>query len=110
MTKMSETTNENVHTHNSAVLSLFSLAGKVAIVTGAGAGIGLAVAEAFAEAGAKAVVIWYHSNIEGPEKARAISDKYGTLCMIFFFFLFLSAVDGGDLFRNAVLLLFEDCG
>lgn len=40
-----------------SVLSLFSLKGKTAIVSGSGAGIGYAVVQAFAEAGAN-VAIW----------------------------------------------------
>lgn len=61
------------------VLSLFSLKGKTAIVSGAGAGIGLAVAQALAEAGAN-VAIWYHSNKEALDRAREIEDEYGVKC------------------------------
>ncbi|HOW93300.1 MAG TPA: SDR family NAD(P)-dependent oxidoreductase, partial [Mycolicibacterium fallax] len=39
-----------------SVLDLFSLDGKVAIVTGASAGLGVAFAQAFAEAGADVVL------------------------------------------------------
>lgn len=66
------------------VLPLFSLKGKTAIVSGAGAGIGLAVADAFAEAGAN-VVIWYNSNTKAIERAQAIAEKWGVICMFFFF-------------------------
>ena len=38
------------------ILEQFSLAGKIAVVTGAGRGIGFAIAKAFAEAGAKIVI------------------------------------------------------
>ena len=62
-----------------SVLSLFSLKGKTAIVTGAGAGIGLSVAHAFAEAGAN-VAIWYNSNKKAIEKAAEIENKYGVIC------------------------------
>ena len=59
-----------------AVLPLFSLKGRTAIVSGAGAGIGLAVADALAEAGAN-VVIWYNSNKRAVERAEAIGKKWG---------------------------------
>jgi len=59
-----------------AVLPLFSLKGRTAIVSGAGAGIGLAVTDAFAEAGAN-VVIWYNSNKNAVERAEAIGKKWG---------------------------------
>ncbi|KAL8704539.1 MAG: hypothetical protein Q9201_002313 [Fulgogasparrea decipioides] len=61
------------------VLSLLSLKGKTAIVTGAGAGIGLGVAQGFAEAGAN-VAIWYHSNKEAITRAEEIEKKYGVKC------------------------------
>lgn len=57
-------------------MSMFSLAGKTAIVTGAGAGIGLAVAQGLAEAGAN-VAMWYRSNKNCPEKAAEIAARYG---------------------------------
>lgn len=74
------------HHHNTTapsetkVLSLFSLKGKTAIVSGAGAGIGLAVAQALAEAGAN-VAIWYHGNKEAIDRAREIEEEYGVKCM-----------------------------
>ena len=46
-----------------------TLAGKVAIITGAGVGIGVGVAEALAEAGA-AVVISYNSSATGRRSWR----------------------------------------
>lgn len=62
------------------MLSLFSLKGKTAIVSGAGAGIGLGVAQALAEAGAN-VAIWYHSNKGAIARAREIEEDYGVKCM-----------------------------
>ena len=61
------------------VLPLFSLAGRTAIVSGAGAGIGLAVAHALAEAGAN-VAIWYNSNKEALTKASEIEQTYKVKC------------------------------
>ncbi|CDO95168.1 unnamed protein product [Kluyveromyces dobzhanskii CBS 2104] len=57
------------------VLDLFSLKGKVAVVTGASSGIGYAVAEAFAQAGAS-LAVWYNSNAELVEKAKKLAAKY----------------------------------
>jgi sorbose reductase len=61
------------------VLPLFSLAGRTAIVSGAGAGIGLAVAHALAEAGAN-VAIWYNSNKKAIAEADNIEKVYGVKC------------------------------
>lgn len=66
-------------THN-GLLSLFSLKGKTAIVTGTGAGIGLAVAQGYAEAGAN-IALWYHTNQKAVERAAEIEKKYGVKCM-----------------------------
>ncbi|CAL5871411.1 uncharacterized protein PFLUO_LOCUS5661 [Penicillium psychrofluorescens] len=59
-----------------SLMSMFSLKGKTAIVTGAGAGIGLAVAQGLAEAGAN-VAMWYNSNTKCTERAAEIASKYG---------------------------------
>lgn len=60
----------------SGLLSLFSLKGKTAIISGAGAGIGLAVAHGLAEAGAN-VALWYNTNDKCHERAAEIAAKYG---------------------------------
>ncbi|KAJ3488401.1 hypothetical protein NLG97_g6202 [Lecanicillium saksenae] len=60
---------------DTGVMSLFSLTGKTAVISGAGAGIGLAVAKAFAEAGCN-VAIWYNSNESAHERAAGIQDTY----------------------------------
>ena len=61
------------------VLPMFSLAGKTAIVTGAGAGIGLAVAQALAEAGAR-VAFLYHTNPAAVARAAEAAAQYGVQC------------------------------
>lgn len=57
------------------ILSLFSLKGKTASITGSSGGIGWCVAEGFAQAGAD-VIIWYNSH-PADEKATYLSEKYG---------------------------------
>ncbi|RFU81393.1 sorbitol utilization sou2 [Trichoderma arundinaceum] len=71
--------NNTVPPAENGVMSLFSLAGKTAIISGAGGGIGLAIAKAFAEAGAN-VAIWYHTNDEALEKAATIEKAYNIKC------------------------------
>ena len=60
-------------------MQLFSLAGKTAIISGAGQGIGLTVAKTFAEAGAN-VAIWYHSNSMAIEEADNIEKVFKVKC------------------------------
>lgn len=55
-------------------LDLFSLKGKVAVISGSSTGIGFAVAEAYAQAGGN-VAIWYNSH-SSEEKASALAEKY----------------------------------
>lgn len=64
---------------DNGVMSLFSLKGKTAIISGAGGGIGFAVAKAFAEAGAN-VAIWYNTNDEAIEKAAGVERAYKVKC------------------------------
>ena len=56
------------------ILDQFSLAGKVAIVTGASTGLGQGISLAYAEAGAKVVGDDY---VEMPETQKAIEEKGG---------------------------------
>lgn len=64
----------NEHT---AVLDLFSLKGKVAVVTGGGRGIGLQIARAYAEAGADVAII-YRTTEDAVERAKEIQTANGT--------------------------------
>lgn len=64
---------------DNGVMSLFSLKGKTAIISGAGGGIGLAAAKAFAEAGAN-VAIWYNTNQEAIERAAGIEKAFNIKC------------------------------
>lgn len=68
--------NNTVAPEHPSLMSMFSLKGKTAIVSGAGAGIGLAVAQGLAEAGAN-VALWYNSNSKAIERAAEIAEKYG---------------------------------
>ncbi|KAJ5104436.1 hypothetical protein NUU61_001783 [Penicillium alfredii] len=59
-----------------SLMSMFSLKGKTAIVSGAAAGIGLHVAQGLAEAGAN-VALWWGSNSSCIERAAEIASQYG---------------------------------
>ncbi|KIN08589.1 hypothetical protein OIDMADRAFT_153063 [Oidiodendron maius Zn] len=63
----------------SELLSLFSLKGKTAIVSGGTGGIGLAIVEILADAGAN-VAILYHRNKDAIESARTIEQRYRVKC------------------------------
>ncbi|KAF7540945.1 hypothetical protein G7Z17_g12062 [Cylindrodendrum hubeiense] len=56
-----------------SILKRFSLAGKTAIITGAGAGIGYAVAQAYAELGC-------NLSLKTPERAEALAKQYNVQC------------------------------
>lgn len=68
--------NNTVAPEHPSMMSMFSMKGKTAIVSGAGAGIGLAVVHALAEAGAN-IALWYNSNPNCEERAAEIAQKYG---------------------------------
>ncbi|PVH76947.1 gluconate 5-dehydrogenase [Cadophora sp. DSE1049] len=60
----------------SPVLSLFSLAGKVCVVTGAARGIGLEVARGMAEAGADVAIV-YCTSVQAPDIAHKVARETG---------------------------------
>ncbi|KAK7429636.1 Sorbose reductase sou1 [Neonectria magnoliae] len=62
-----------------SILKRFSLAGKTAIITGAGAGIGYAVAAAYAEMGCN-LALWYFNNTKAPERAEGLAKQYNIQC------------------------------
>lgn len=68
--------NNTVAPEHPSLMSMFSLKGKTAIVTGAAAGIGFAVAQGLAEAGAN-VALWYNTNTKAIERAAEIAQQYG---------------------------------
>jgi sorbose reductase len=70
---------EKVASPPSGIPSLFSLAGRTAIVSGAAAGLGLAIAEILAEAGAN-VAILYYSNKAAIESAKTVQKRYKVKC------------------------------
>ncbi|KAH8699971.1 hypothetical protein BGZ61DRAFT_240812 [Ilyonectria robusta] len=62
-----------------SILKRFSLAGKTAIITGAGAGIGYAVAQAYAELGCN-LALFYFTNTKTPERAEGLAKQYSIQC------------------------------
>jgi glucose 1-dehydrogenase/3-oxoacyl-[acyl-carrier protein] reductase len=63
------------------VLTGDALAGKVAVVTGAGTGIGVGICQSLADAGA-AVVVSYHSNADGGERTAATVRERGARALL----------------------------
>ncbi|KAM6484897.1 hypothetical protein HDV62DRAFT_379221 [Trichoderma sp. SZMC 28011] len=61
------------------ILKRLSLAGKTAIISGAGGGIGYAVAKAYAELGCN-IAIWYNSNKQAVDNAEVIERDYKVKC------------------------------
>lgn len=64
-----------------SILKRFSLAGKTAIITGAGAGIGYAVAQAYAELGCN-LALFYFTNTKTPERAEGLAKQYSVQCKL----------------------------
>lgn len=56
---------------------MFSLAGRVALITGAASGIGAATAQVFAEAGADLALAWYPPDGHDIEPVRRAAEKAG---------------------------------
>jgi 3-oxoacyl-[acyl-carrier protein] reductase len=56
---------------------MFSLAGRVALITGAASGIGAATARIFAEAGADLALAWYPPDGHDIEPVRRVAEKMG---------------------------------
>lgn len=63
------------------ILKRLSLAGKTAIISGAGGGIGYAVAKAYAELGCN-IAIWYNSNKQAVDNAEVIERDYKVKCAL----------------------------
>lgn len=59
-----------------SVMDMFSLKGKVAVITGSGTGIGYQVARGYAEAGAD-LAMWYRSTKDTIQKAEELSKEFG---------------------------------
>ncbi len=60
----------------------FSLAGRVALITGAASGIGAATAQVFAEAGADLALAWYPPDGHDIEPVRRAVEKTGRKVVI----------------------------
>lgn len=100
------------------ILDQFSLAGKVAIVTGASTGLGQGISLAYAEAGAKVVGVDY---VEMPETQKAIEEKGGEFVGVVANLMLTDPIEGiintavekfgkvDILVNNAGIIRREDC-
>ena len=61
---------------------MFSLAGRVALITGAASGIGAATAQVFAEAGADLALAWYPPDGHDIEPVRRAAEKAGRTVVV----------------------------
>lgn len=59
-----------------SVFKMFSMQGKVVIITGGSGGIGYEVARGLAEAGAN-VALWYHKSSQGEQLAASLEKDFG---------------------------------
>lgn len=59
-----------------SVFKMFSMQGKVVIITGGTGGIGYEVARGLAEAGAN-VALWYHKSSQGEQLAASLENEFG---------------------------------
>jgi 3-oxoacyl-[acyl-carrier protein] reductase len=64
------------------VTGVFSLDGRVAVVTGSASGIGAATARVFAEAGADVVAAWYPPDPHDIEPTRSAVEAAGRRCLV----------------------------
>lgn len=62
---------------SNSVFQMFSMKGKVVIITGGAGAIGIEVARGLAEAGAD-VALWYNSSPKADELAAGVAKEYGT--------------------------------